>query len=642
MYAYGTYVPDLTRAPPIEPIVMSAKVLPLRTIVAVDESLYHEGTLAWPEFHNGVAAGLRISPNNNVNDSWISFCCPSDLGPQHGGFLLALGLNGTLKKLSVVDWYQFISQPCELVSVGFLLGTAAAFRGSMDVKVSKLISVHIPDLLPAGSNCFVQPISVRAASYLSIGLLYMSSGDRLMTTTMLNEIGKNASANESLFIPGSELFALSAGFSLGLVTLGMGDDVLHLDPQLCNKLNSLITPKSPSPTNVKGKKSDQNFATDVTSAGATIALALMYLKTENERVALSIDMLETRPYLNYVQPHYLLLRVVARSLIMWSTILPTEEWIESHVPEFIVQDIDNPDIPSTDLEVAKQAKFNIIAGACLSIGLRFAGSKNEDALDCLVTQLDKYGRMLSIQLLNPQQHITKVAIRTCLGVICTAAAMVMAGTGNQVLLARLEILNERIADDMDYGNHMAVSMSLGLLFIGLGGYTLTTSNEGIAGLLCAFYPFFPMNSEDNHDHLQAFRHLWVLAVDSRWLMPFDVDRKKPCRVAMQLEIYEDNGKSLSQRKVRQMRIIAPAVVPDYNLIKSIRLDSGRYWPLSINMGAGKYRESIIKSGLMYVQQKPGMKSYEEVSLKKKRVCWMKRGQPFFFNRMHKGLMFKVF
>lgn len=617
MYAYGTHVPDLTKVLPIEPIVMSAKVLPLRTVVNIDESMWSTEFLHWPEFHNGVAAGLRISPSNNVNDSWIDFCYPEELQPQHGGLLLALGLNGTLKKLSLVDWYRFITQPCDMVSVGFLLGAAAAFRGTMDIKLTKLISVHIPALLPAGSHSFDHSNSVQATSLLGMGLIYMNSCNRLMALTMLKEIGKNAyETNSPLLKPGFEGCALAAGFSLGLITLGVGDDALRMDPQLRNKLSSLMTRRSAvslDDTHRKDKRPAQNIGVDVTSAGATMALGLMYLKTENIRVAQSIDILETRPYLNYVRPDFLLLRVVARSLIMWSTILPTDSWIESQLPDFIVQDIDNIDQSSLDKEVSKQAMYNIIAGACLSIGLRFAGSKNEDALRCLLRQLDKFGRMLSSQLLNPQQHITKVAIRTCVGVLCTAAAMVMAGTGNQELLTRLEILNERISEDMDYGNHMAVSMSLGMLFVGLGGYTLTTTNEAIAGLLCAFYPFYPMCTEDNQDHLQAFRHLWVLAVDSRWLMPFDVDNKKPCRVPMRLEIYEDDGGSLLQRKVRQVRIEAPTVVPDYKLIKSIQLDGDRYWPLSINMGVGEYQESIIKSGLIYVKRKAGKKSYEEVS-----------------------------
>jgi hypothetical protein len=620
IYAYGTHVPDLTKVLPIEPMVMSAKILPLRTIVTIDEAVWNKEFLTWPQFHNGVAAGLRISPSNNVNDSWIDFCNPAELEPQHGGVLLAMGLNGTLKKLPLVDWYRFMTQTCELVSIGFIMGAATAYRGTKDMKVTKVLSVHIPALLPPESAAFNHSNLIQATSLLGMGLLYMNSCDRLMVTIMLREIGKNAYTDPSALDPDYEGCALAAGFALGFITLGVGDDALHLvDLQLRNKLYSLMTGRSAiSFGDGHRYEEDQpvkSINLDVTSPGATMALGLMYMKTENTRVAAGVDILETRPYLNYVRPDFLLIRVVAKNLIMWSTILPSDAWIDSQLPDFIMNEDDNTHHHQQpyDKEVSKQAMYNIICGACLCMGLRYAGSKNEKAFKCLLKRLDIFNKLLNAQATTPQQYVTKSVIRTCVDVLCTAAAMVMAGTGNHELLSRLEGLHGRITDDMSYGNHMAVSMSLGMLFMGLGGYTLTTSNEAIAGLLCAFYPFYPMCTDDNRYHLQAFRHLWVMAVDSRWLMPFDVDNKKPCRVPMNLEIYDDGGKA-PLRKIRKVRIEAPSVVPDYKLIRSIQLDGERYWPLSVDMVvAGKYQESIIKSGLIYVKRREGKKSYEDVS-----------------------------
>ncbi|GAA5803622.1 hypothetical protein HPULCUR_009105 [Helicostylum pulchrum] len=616
LYAYQTHIPDLAKVLPVEPLVLSAKVLPLRTVVTIEETMWSKEFMDLPKFHNGVAAGLRISPSNNVNDSWIDFCYPQELEPEHGGLLLAMGLNGTLKKLSLVDWYRFMTQNCELVPIGFLLGVATAFRGTMDAKVTKLLSVHIPQLLPDGAHNFNHSSGLQSSSFLGLGLVYMHSCHRLMAMTMLEEISRNAyQINNPLMLrPDYEGCALAAGFAFGMITLGAGDEAARIDPQLRNKLYSLMTGRSLVSFNgshLNPEVPSGHINLDVTSPGATIALGLMYLKTENLRAAESIDLLETRPYLNYVRPDFLLIRVVSRNLIMWSTILPTDTWIDSQVPEFILQDLENAELSTLEKEVSKQAMYNIVGGACLSIGLRYAGSKNEDAFRCLLKRLDMFTKMLNVPLTNPQQHITKVAVRVCVGVMCTAAAMVMAGTGNQQLLSRLQVLNERISEDMDYGNHMAVNMSLGVLFMGLGGYTLTTTNEAVAGLLCSFYPFYPTNTEDNQYHPQVFRHLWVIAADSRWLMPFDVDNKKPCRVPMQLEIYEDDGAIAAQRRVRQVRIEAPTVVPDYKLIKSIRLDGDRYWPLNIQMGNGEYQQSIIKSGLIYVKRRKGCKSYEE-------------------------------
>ncbi|KAI8640703.1 hypothetical protein BD408DRAFT_390106 [Parasitella parasitica] len=611
IYAFGTHVPDLTRVLPLEPITLAAKILPLRTVVTLDDSSWSKDFLHWPQFHNGVAAGLRISPNNQCNDSWIDFCVPQELDPQSGGVLLALGLNGILKKLPLVHWYRFVTQQCDLVNVGFILGAGLAFKSSKDIKVTKVLSVYIPALLPPASASFNHSNAIQATGLLSMGLVYMNSCDRLMSSIMLGEIGRHALSDPSTLDADYEGCALAAGFSLGFMTLGLGENALPVvDPQLRNKLYSLMTGRTTEETT-------SSINLDVTSPGATVALALMYLKTENSRVAEGIELLETRPYLNYVRPDFLLIRVVAKNLIMWRTIQATEDWIDAQIPDFF-NDIMLDSNSSLDMEVSKQAMYNIICGACLCIGLRFAGSKSAMAFQCLLSRLDGFTKELNTPATSPQQRVTKCVIRTGIDVLCTAAAMVMAGTGNGELLQRLELLHHRVAADMSYGNHMAVSMSLGLLFVGLGGYTLTTTNEAIAGLLCAFYPFYPMTTSDNRYHLQAFRHLWVLAVDSRWLMPYDVGNKKPCRVPMKLEIYNDDV----ERKVRQVRIEAPSVVPDYKLIKSIKLDGDRYWPLSINMlDDGNYPKSIIKSGVIYVQRKDKKKSYEDDPHGKRNLAW---------------------
>lgn len=610
IYAYGTHVPDLTRVLPLEPITLAAKILPLRTVVTIDDSSWSKEFLHWPQFHNGVAAGLRISPNNQCNDSWIDFCVPQELEPQSGGVLLALGLNGILKKLPLVHWYRFVTQQNDLVNVGFILGAAVAYRGTKDIKVTKVLSVYIPALLPPESASFNHSNSIQATGLLSMGLVYMNSCDRLMSSIMLREISKHAYSDPSTLDTDYEGRALAAGFSLGFMTLGLGENATPVvDPQLRNKLHTLMTGRTSEDTS-------NLINLDVTSPGATVALALMYLKTENSRVAESIELLETRPYLNYVRPDFLLMRVVAKNLIMWSTIQPTVAWIDGQIPDFFDELCDKDS--TLDEHVCKQAMYNIISGACLCIGLRFAGSKNLTAFRCLLHYLDRLIKDLNISASTPQQRVTKCVVRTAVDVVCTAAAMVMAGTGNRDLLQRLEQMHQRVTNDMNYGNHMAVSMSLGLLFMGLGGYTLTTSNEAIAGLLCAFYPFYPMTTGDNRYHLQAFRHLWVLAVDSRWLMPFDVGNKKPCRVPIKLEIYNDDGEG----KVKQVRIEAPSVVPDYKLIKSIKLDGDRYWPLSVNMlHDGKYQNSIIKSGVIYVKRKDKKKSYEDDPYGKRNLTW---------------------
>jgi hypothetical protein len=404
LFVFATHLPDVKKALPIEVITLAVKILPLRTLVELEETSVTDDLLEWPQFHNGVTAGLRIIPNSDINESWIEFCNPDKLDPHHGGVLLGMGLNGTLKKLSRMSWYRLMTQySCESARIGFLLGGSAAYRGTKDSKMTKILSVYIPALLPPNSTGFEHSNSLQAACLLGMGLVYMGSSDRYTTCVMLQQISKDAYSDPSVLDENFESCSLSAGFALGFITLGVGDDSPDLiDLQLRDKLYNLMTDRSvhlrATDSGARNKHRQKNddgrfINLDVTSHGATIALGLMYLKTENQRAANKVDILESQSYINYVRPDFLLVRVVAKNLIMWSEIQPTPEWIEQQIPDFIMTGNSNV----RDEEASKQAKYNIQCGAFLCIGLRFAGSKNEQAFRLLLDHLDRFIRLWQTQ-----------------------------------------------------------------------------------------------------------------------------------------------------------------------------------------------------------------------------------------------------
>ncbi len=74
---------------------------------------------------------------------------------------------------------------------------------------------------------------------------------------------------------------------------------------------------------------------DVTSPAATLALALMYLKTNDAAIAASFFVPDTHFALDYVKPEFVLLRVLARGLVMWDSVQPTREWLQSQLPDLI-------------------------------------------------------------------------------------------------------------------------------------------------------------------------------------------------------------------------------------------------------------------------------------------------------------------
>ncbi|KAG1242569.1 hypothetical protein G6F68_016129 [Rhizopus microsporus] len=129
---------------------------------------------------------------------------------------------------------------------------------------------------------------------------------------MLQELEKDAYSNPSNLGSDYEGCALAAGFAIGFITLGAGNRLLNIEElHLRNKLYSLMSghvdlesqsneqPKEGPATKTRSENREHRMNLDVTSPGATIALGLMYLKTENKKVADHVDILETMSYLNY-------------------------------------------------------------------------------------------------------------------------------------------------------------------------------------------------------------------------------------------------------------------------------------------------------------------------------------------------------
>ena len=56
---------------------------------------------------------------------------------------------------------------------------------------------------------------------------------------------------------------------------------------------------------------------------------------------------------------------------------------------------------------------------------------------------------------------------------------------------------------LNHGSHMAMSMALGLLFMGGGATTFSTDDEAVAALVIALYPKFPRSTTDNRHHHQV-------------------------------------------------------------------------------------------------------------------------------------------
>ena len=150
----------------------------------------------------------------------------------------------------------------------------------------------------------------------------------------------------------------------------------------------------------------------------------------------------------------------------------------------------------------------------------------------------------------------------------------MAGSGDLGVMRTCRMLRARVHNNntVTYGSHMAVHLALGLLFLGGGKFGLSNSPEAVAAMICAFYPKFPTHSSDNRYHLQALRHLYVLAVEPRVLVARSSDTGSIVRCGVELQ-YSD---TVHYRGVR-LEMTSPVLLPSLSLLSSVAISDQTYW-----------------------------------------------------------------
>ena len=125
--------------------------------------------------------------------------------------------------------------------------------------------------------------------------------------------------------------------------------------------------------------------------GCISALALMYLRTNNKAIAKKLEVPQTAALMEYVPPDILFLRTVAKNLVMWDSIEPTNQWISSQSsPGLFKRKPISPGLYSEALDV-----IGILAGACYVLGLRFAGTHNKEVKNCLIYNLNRLMKICS-------------------------------------------------------------------------------------------------------------------------------------------------------------------------------------------------------------------------------------------------------
>ncbi|KFY33947.1 hypothetical protein V494_07186 [Pseudogymnoascus sp. VKM F-4513 (FW-928)] len=589
---FSARVPLLTEKFPIGGFNLHCVFKPANNTVGVDKNAFTEEKVCWAFFHAGVSAGLGISRQaRGIDTSWILYNKPQELSNRHAGFLLALGLNGHLKCVAKWVAFKYLTPKHTMTSIGLLLGLAASYLGTMDSLITRLLSVHVTRMLPPGAaELNLSPLT-QTTGIMGIGLLYCNTQHRRMSEIMLSEI--EHIETEVLDEPlRNEGYRLAAGFALGFINLGKGFDLRGLqDMQLTERLLKLA---------VGSKKVNLVHVLDKATAGAVIAIALIFMKSEDYALARKIDVPSSILQFDYIRPDTFLLRTLATHLIMWSKIEATAFWIEKSLPKEYkfkssltsVHDLSAEDLPF----------YNILGGLCFSIALRHSGTGDLRVRDLLVHYLDQFMRICALPAFNYDQKLARNTIRNCQDLLALCAATVMAGSGDLVVFRRLRALRGRDDNETPYGSHMAAHVAIGALFLAGGTHTFGTSNLAIAALMAAFYPLFPTSILDNKSHLQAFRHFWVLATEARCVVARDIDTNMP--VSIPLEISLRPGNSTNDNSLSVSRH-APCLLPEIDKIISVGTESREFWNVVLDFQKNPDHLNAFKSTqTIYVRRRP--------------------------------------
>lgn len=229
MFDFDSAIIVTTDAFVIPSVPISIKVPPLN--VAVELAVIPQSDmLDWPEFHLGASAGIQIRQDcPGIDSSWIVFNQIKDkegkssVDAKHGitkiltiaGFLFGIGLLGHLKYMASSDQLRYYLLPqYEMISVGLLLGLGVSFLATRSGRITQMVAVHVPSMLPANSSSLNTASITRTAAIVSYGLLHFGSNSRNEIEKILFDFEKAKYSESEVENSNTQSYLVGCGFSL--------------------------------------------------------------------------------------------------------------------------------------------------------------------------------------------------------------------------------------------------------------------------------------------------------------------------------------------------------------------------------------------------------------------------------------------
>jgi anaphase-promoting complex subunit 1 len=150
-----------------------------------------------------------------------------------------------------------------------------------------------------------------------------------------------------------------------------------------------------------------------------------------------------------------------------------------------------------------QAWASIVSGYCLGLGIRLAGTSDEEATETLWHYVEVFLKMSSPDC-SMSEYFPKNFLESSLCTLLIGLSLILAGTGHLRVLQLCRLMQAKVASTSQitsnsntYGMEMCVAMATGILFLGGGRYSLSNDDKSIAVLLASVFPKWPINANDN-------------------------------------------------------------------------------------------------------------------------------------------------
>ncbi|MFH4976689.1 hypothetical protein AB6A40_003398 [Gnathostoma spinigerum] len=362
-----TRSPLLNRPLDIPTVCLQGRVHPTNAPLDLSQTEMLKTMIEWSSYYSGVAAGLRLPDSTclQLHSEWLSMSASCQQSNVSAGLMLAFGLNGHITNMNLFTIHELLTANDRLMSISILLGYAVSRRGTADLQVYKMVVTHLPFLMgPTLLELHIDPM-VQTAALVSLGLLFACTSHIGIINQLINEIGRSAPPEQE---PSVERYSysLAAGFAIGLIALGKGDD-LSTDVPFAENIPSPVSRlvvlmeggrRSQCVFPVSGMneyrngshpsdhrtsvpqsnhaKESENVNIHLTGGAAAVALGLVYLRTSNKWAANCLKIPSTLLAVETIRPDLLLIRTVARSLVLWDDIRGSVEWVEAQVPSIIL------------------------------------------------------------------------------------------------------------------------------------------------------------------------------------------------------------------------------------------------------------------------------------------------------------------